>query len=68
MSQFDSQREPGDRIVGFQELMHRLNIRSRSTVYEWIRRKVLAPPLRVGPRLRGWRDSYVQHLVQSFDP
>ena len=53
-----------ERRVGMEELCHRLNIKSRSTIYAHIKAGLIQKPSRLG-RSIGWPSSYVDGLVRK---
>jgi len=55
-----------ERIVGMAELLQRLNVRSRSTIYDYMRKGLIKKPGTVGLRRIGWRSSYVDELVRTL--
>lgn len=57
----DSQRV--ERRVGMAEFCHRLNIKSRSTIYAHVKAGLIQKPSRLGRRF-GWPSSYVDELVR----
>jgi predicted DNA-binding transcriptional regulator AlpA len=57
---------PGERVVGFSELLSRLNLRSRSTIYSYIKKGLIKKPGTIGKRNKGWGSTYVDELVRTL--
>ena len=56
-----------NRIVRLPELMAMVDIKSRATIYRWIRDGVIPPPLKLGPRNVGWRASTIQDFLDGCE-
>jgi prophage regulatory protein len=43
----------------------RLGDAANSTLYDWVRRRVLTPPLKIGLRASGWPESEIDAIVAA---
>jgi hypothetical protein len=55
----------GERVVGMAEFMRRLNVRSRTTMYEYMDDGVIVEPPKIAGKL-SWRASYVNEVVEKL--
>lgn len=51
-----------DRILRTGESAAKLGV-SRATLYVWVKQGLLQPPLRIGPRASGWRESTLDAFI-----
>lgn len=58
---------PADRILRLPEVLH-VSGHSRSSLYRAIRAGRFPPPVGVGDRTRGWRDSEIQAWIRDLEP
>jgi prophage regulatory protein len=55
-----------DRILRLPEVLHTTGY-SRSSLYRAIRARRFPPPVGVGDRARGWRDSEIQAWIRDLE-
>lgn len=55
----------GDRLMSVPEVMARVGIKSRSTVYVYIETGVLPRPVKIGPRRVAWLSSTIDSWMHS---
>lgn len=54
-----------DRILRRREVEHRVGL-SRSAIYRRIARGAFPQPLDLGGNVRGWRESAINHYIESL--
>ncbi|HVW53027.1 MAG TPA: helix-turn-helix domain-containing protein [Trinickia sp.] len=51
-----------DSILRPREAAARLGVK-KDCLYKWVRKGLLAPPIKIGPRTTGWRESYITSFI-----
>jgi prophage regulatory protein len=51
-----------DLILRPREAAARLGVK-KDCLYKWVRKGLLAPPIKIGPRTTGWRASYIETFI-----
>lgn len=55
-----------DRLLRLPDVQRILPV-SRSTIYSFIARGLLAPPTKLGPRISAWRESQVHACIKAME-
>ena len=55
-----------DRIIRRKVVLHKLGI-SSATLHRKIKDGSIPPPLRLGPNSVGWRESWIDNVIDSFE-
>ena len=55
-------------LLSMRQVQAVLNIRSRSTIYQMLKRKALPPPCIVNRRGLRWRESDIRNWIYSLKP
>jgi len=55
-----------DRIIRRKAVLHKLDI-SSATLHRRIKDGTIPPPLRLGPNSVGWRESWIDNVIDSFE-
>ncbi|GAA4652361.1 hypothetical protein GCM10023116_46450 [Kistimonas scapharcae] len=56
-----------DRIIRPDELMQRLGIRARTTLWRWEKEGRLPPRVQIGPKAVGYRESDVNQWIADME-
>lgn len=56
-----------NRLLRRREVQSRIGV-SRTTLYDWTRRGLFPPPIKLGPRAVAWRESDVQAWIETREP
>lgn len=54
-----------DRVVRPQETAHKLGYKNRKSVYDLVASGLLPPPIKIGLRASGWRESTLNAYIAS---
>lgn len=52
------------KIVRTKEFWEGIGV-DRSTMWRWIKQGILEPPLRLGPKVRGWTWDYIEQWLRE---
>ena len=58
---------PTDRIMRVREVAAALGV-SRATIYRYVDKGYIEPPLQIGSNAIGWRESYVMNYIAELQP
>jgi len=51
-----------DSILRPREVAARLGVQ-KACLYKWVRKGLMSPPIKLGPRTSGWRASYIESFI-----
>ena len=52
-------------LLRLPEVMERIGIRAKATIYRWIKAGTFPRPVALGPRLRAWRAADIEDWLDS---